>query len=246
MAGMTLLEILVAMAIGSLVITAVLNMYVNALESASYQNSQSRVQESGRFALDHMARTLRMARYDDPVETTTAAIVPGLYGTTSADSAIVMTGYTLKTGTDVVQVSHEGADVNPVTLVREITDCRGQIVTEAQWVTNTYAISSNDELLCSTSASNALVIAEGIEDMQLLYGVDTDTDGVANQYLAESNVTTANWPNVVSVRITLLVNSVETVFNKSLRGCESCITFNPSASNYLRGEFHSTVRIRNL
>ncbi|HKV96488.1 MAG TPA: PilW family protein [Gammaproteobacteria bacterium] len=46
-----------------------------------------------------------------------------------------------------------------------------------------------------------------IENMQVLYGVDTDGDGIANQYVAASGI--GNWAaaNIVSVRLGLLIRS---------------------------------------
>ena len=252
MGGMTLLELLIAATIGLLVMGSVLVLYMNVQESAAYINSASRVQESGRFATDHIARTLRMARYDDPVTTGISTVVPALVGTTSADSNINMTNFSLKANTDVVEISHEGAP--------QVRDCLGVEVAADTWVTNTYAISDNDELICSTFTriticgggictgqqitAAPLVIAEGIEDMVLRYGIDSDADGVANRYLPESSV--ADWSSVVSAEVSLLVNSVETVFARTIHGCESCNTFNPPDSNILHAEFHSTVHFRNL
>jgi type IV pilus assembly protein PilW len=258
---MTLVELLVAIVIGSVVITGVLVLFVNAQESAAYMNSASRVQESGRFATDHIARTLRMAGYDDPITTLTAPISPPLTGTTSADNTLTMTGFTLKTDTDVVQISHEGAP--------QVRDCQGVAVATDVWVTNTYAISDSNELICGTettattmvqvcppfgicsmqpvtavATSNPTIIAEGVEDLEIRYGVDTDGDGLANRYVLEADV--ADWTTVASANIAVLVNSVETVFTATLHDCESCDTFNPNASNLMRGEFHSMVRFRNL
>ena len=235
MRGMTLMELLVAVAIDSIVIGSVLVLYLNVQESGAFMNSASRVQESGRFATDHLARTLRMAGYDDPMTTGTAPVTPALEGTTSADNSISMTGFTLKPNTDIVKISHEGAP--------QVRDCQGVEIATDTWVTSTYAISSNNELICSNGTTTG-IIAEGVEDMVLQYGVDTDADGVANRYVSENNV--ANWSDVNSARVFLLVNSVETVFARTIHGCESCDTFNPTASTLLRGEFHTLVRIRNL
>ena len=85
MSGLTLIELLIAVSIGIPVVGGILAIYLNAQESAVYMNSASRVQESGRFATDHLARTMRMARYNDPMTTGTATVVPALEGTTSAD-----------------------------------------------------------------------------------------------------------------------------------------------------------------
>lgn len=240
MRGVTIMELLVATAVGSVVIGSVLALYMNALESAAFLNSTSRVQESGRFATAHISRTMRMARYDDDQTTGAAAIVPALEGTTSSDNSLSMSPFTLKANTDAIKISHEGAP--------QVRDCQGVEIATDAWVTNTYAISSNNELICSNGTTTG-IIAEGIEDMVLQYGIDNDADGVANRYVSENNV--ADWEDVVSAKVFLLVNSVETVFAATKRGsnvydCKSCDTFNPTASsNLLHGEFHSTVQFRN-
>ncbi len=52
-------------------------------------------------------------------------------------------------------------------------------------------------------------LVEGVQDMQLCFGEDTDTpiDRVVNVYRPANAV--ANWANVVSVRVTLLMRSLE-------------------------------------
>jgi type IV pilus assembly protein PilW len=44
--------------------------------------------------------------------------------------------------------------------------------------------------------------------MQITYGVDSDGDGSANQYVAANNGAVPNWTQVVSVRISLTARSV--------------------------------------
>ncbi len=63
------------------------------------------------------------------------------------------------------------------------------------------------EYVSGTGATVVEPVIEGVENMQILYGVDTDADGVANSYLTANNVGT--WRNVVSVQIGLLVRSNE-------------------------------------
>ena len=250
MDGFTIMELLISTTIGLFVVAAVLVLYLNAQESAAYMNSASRVQESGRFGVDHVARTLRMAGYDDPTSSGVVAVVPALEGTTSSDVTLSMSPFTLKTNTDVVKISHETAD--------GLVNCQGieapapANVNDWPWVTNIYAISDNSELICSTITKTStatttvapLVIAEGVEDMVLQFGIDADADGIANRYVRESGV--ADWSLVVSAKMTLLVNSVETAFASTLNGCKSCDTFDPPDSNLVRAEFHTTVRLRNM
>ena len=242
--GFTLLELMIAVLISTAVIAATLALYVRSLEAAAYLNAASRVQENGRFATDHMARTMRMARYDDVTTTGVLPVTPALIGKTTAQ-ALGITGKTPKPSTDAIQISYEG---DP-----GVVNCQGVEFVSMHsdvnlWTTNTYAVSSNDELICQTQDSsgnvgNASVIAEGVEDIDLLYGVDTDADGVANRYVHQDGV--SNWSLVVSAKISLLVNSVDTVWRGTIHFCESCDIFTPVANDLLRAEFHTTVRFRN-
>lgn len=53
-------------------------------------------------------------------------------------------------------------------------------------------------------------IAEGVENLQVDYGVDSDTDGTPNGADSNGNaLAVADWPNVMSLRINLLVRSLE-------------------------------------
>jgi type IV pilus assembly protein PilW len=102
-------------------------------------------------------------------------------------------------------------------------------------------------------------LVEGIENMQILYGVDTDADGVANQYSPASAVNFTNPANpIVSVRISLLVRSRDNIPNRPtvpqtypLAGTGITNSANgPSSTGLqpdqrLRKIFTTTIKIRN-
>jgi type IV pilus assembly protein PilW len=89
----------------------------------------------------------------------------------------------------------------------------------------------------------------GVEDMQLLYGVDSaEPSGVASQYFTADQVTAAAaWPRVVSVRIQLLLRSL----NDRLADAPQPYTFNgvavtpPADDLRLRRVFTTTAALRN-
>lgn len=60
------------------------------------------------------------------------------------------------------------------------------------------------------------VIVSGVENMQILYGLDTDAspDGIANRYVTAANVTSSDWENIVSARIGLLMQSTSAVLTE--------------------------------
>jgi len=62
--------------------------------------------------------------------------------------------------------------------------------------------------------NNEEQLVEGIENMRILYGFDSDGDGTADSYMPAQNVTTLMWDNelfqrLVSLRVFLLVRSSE-------------------------------------
>ena len=88
-------------------------------------------------------------------------------------------------------------------------------------------------------------LAEGIDSMQIRYGVDTDNDNDIDAWSAANAV--ADWTNVLSIEITLLARSGDeygtdldtAVYN--LAGTQ----FNPVDDRRFRQVFSTTVGLRN-
>ena len=88
-------------------------------------------------------------------------------------------------------------------------------------------------------------LVEGIEDMQILYGEDTDNDFTPNYYVSADNV--VDMDNVVSVRVNLLAVSADNNLTTAPIDYEfSGNTITPTAGDRkLRREFSSTIAVRN-
>lgn len=86
-------------------------------------------------------------------------------------------------------------------------------------------------------------MVEGIENMQILYGEDTDADSTANYYVPANSV--VNMGNVVSIRISLLVRTID----DNLAASPLTYTYNGATTTptdrRLRRVFNSTIAIRN-
>jgi type IV pilus assembly protein PilW len=87
-----------------------------------------------------------------------------------------------------------------------------------------------------TAAAQELV--EGVENMQILYGQDTDSDNVANYYVHAGQVT--DMEEVISVRITLTV-----VSDDNITQTDQTHSISGATDNRLRHTFTSTIGIRN-
>lgn len=97
---------------------------------------------------------------------------------------------------------------------------------------------------CLSGESCPSELVEGVERLQLEYGIDTDNDlqHSANQFVAASAV--SDWNQVVAVRVSILVRSVD----DGLLSTANSINFNGSSTandRHLRKTYTSVVHLRN-
>jgi len=97
-------------------------------------------------------------------------------------------------------------------------------------------------------------IVEGIENMQILYGVDKDTppDGIPNVYLKPDALASADWKNVVSVRVGILAMTVNDKAESTDKDSaaydvdgDGATDFTAPGDRNKRRVFLSTVMLRN-
>ncbi len=125
----------------------------------------------------------------------------------------------------------------------------------------TFATNSNAEM----ALANQEELVDGVQGMQILYGVDADSDGVPDQFLAAgaAGLTTRNdWLSVISVRIALLMRTVDGIGQLTdsniyevgdVRHCRAGIAPAPNpvcavtwpTDNFRRRVFQTTISIRN-
>ena len=87
-------------------------------------------------------------------------------------------------------------------------------------------------------------LVEGVEKMQILYGQDGNSDGATDSYVTANSVT--NWNNVTSVRISLLLRTVDdNIANTNLRYSYEDIDNALAPDRRIRRVFTTTIAIRN-
>jgi type IV pilus assembly protein PilW len=86
-------------------------------------------------------------------------------------------------------------------------------------------------------------IAEGVENMQIEYGEDTDSDGVPNRYVTANNVSA--WPNVITVRVSLLMATLENNLSSGAQTYTYNGTTTTATDRRVRRTFTSVFALRN-
>lgn len=365
--GMSLVELLVALGLSATLMAGVVGVFVTMFQADRTQEAVSRIQESGRFALNFLSQDVRMAGYlgcsstlestqinntlngpppsfqpdrkvqgweadnsdpgviknavanqavgntatsgwgssggnvldstralpgtdvlriwgaDPAIEATVVSISPG------ANTVVRVTNnVTIPSGTilllsdcekaDWVQACNSNVVGNPPVLQLTLSaGCTPGNVASATLVSEVgakvmklggtvYYVGKRDNLATNPPtlfrrqlgltglAGTPEELVEGVEDMQILYGEDTNNDSASavDRFVPADQV--ANWDKVVSVRITLLVQSLE----NNLVPTPQAYTFNGVVydggsgngslppDNRLRRVFTTTINLRNV
>ncbi|AGA91847.1 prepilin-type N-terminal cleavage/methylation domain-containing protein [Thioflavicoccus mobilis 8321] len=240
--GFTLVELMVALLIGVFLTAGVLALFAATKQSYRINEGVSRVQESGRFAIDYMSRDLRLAGFTELGTTLTSNFVMGWNGASSAPSGAMTAGVPssdYEAQTDVLSISY----IEP--LAAATTHTILYYIAEGA--------SGEPGLFRKEDSATSQELLEGVYDMQIRYGLDTTSppDGQLDSYADADTVTTGtNWPNVVAVRIDLLLGSSEGNLADSpmsLPYARNDGSFFSAASGDLRlyQMFSTTVALRN-
>jgi type IV pilus assembly protein PilW len=105
------------------------------------------------------------------------------------------------------------------------------------------------EFINGTGMGNVTSLVDGIENLQLDYGIDTDNDGNADSYTGDPT-SVSNWSNVVTVKINLLARNVDASpgykDTKTYYLGQSAGNVGPFNDNIRRHVYTTLVRINNV
>lgn len=206
-AGMTLPELMIALAIGALVALGAASMFGVASASHAAQLDAASVDDNGRYALELIARGVRQAGLRDweaidPAVGLEPLQAPRVMGLDARSIARTGNGIDASlpdaaSGSDVLAVRYHGAGPAPDGDGSAL-NCAGFGVHALEDGWSIFYVAKNvqgeAELRCKyrgASSWGADAVVAGVDTFQVLYAVDTDTpaDGVANGYLNADAVT---------------------------------------------------------
>ena len=195
-AGLTIAELMVAMALGLAVLLASGSLLITSVRAHAAVMEASEMDDSGRYAVDALARAIRLAAHVDWAAHPTAdpaapARIAGLDA-----SSLERTGAGINAvlpdeanGSDVLALRFHGSGAPPngdgATL-----DCAGFPVHRDEEGWSIFYVARNAqgdaELRCkyrgASSWSSDAVVGR-VDGFQVLYGMDADGDGVPDRYV---------------------------------------------------------------
>jgi type IV pilus assembly protein PilW len=239
--GFTLIELMISMTLGLVLLLIIGTAFVSSRQAFREQEDNARIQESGRFALEIIGRSIKQAGH---VEIPFAGFKVAFEGT-----AINGTNGAANVA-DTVTVQYEGAPGDQ--------DCEGTGVNAGTIATiqNYFNIdAAKAELQCQGTQAIApnvpavpgappfgATLVENVEDLQILYGIDTTGDQSVDQYVAVP----VDWSEVIAARVCVLVRSEKTniVSPGNYLNCNGDSVVIP-ADRRLRRTFTATFNLRN-
>lgn len=264
--GLTLVELMIALTLGLLLTIGVIQIFLSGQQSYRLQSGLSTVQDGGRISVYFLQQGLRIA--GRPRELRPVFFQPfvitndddGLPATRDGDDA---NGY----APDVVTVMYQSATncMGNTTAygAGEMRDAFGNLYTKDQYYIGRSQLgnaASEDNpmaLRCRALDINnnqvgaqTVALVDGVEDLQILYGVDRlNQDFQPDAYMRATDITAANlWPQVVSVRFAILANSITPALDEPSGARHRLLdgAAHPAFDDrLLRRVFHSTVEVRN-
>ncbi len=181
--GLSLIELMIAIALSIFIVAAMISLFVNSKQNYRMNENMSRLQENARFAVSFISRDIRMADYRACVKAD------------HRDNAISGKNDKGLNGSDTVNILWQS----------NICGTANTTDTIAYSIQNNS--SGNPALFRSTDGGDPEELVEGIEDLQILYGQDTDNDDVPNYYVDAAGVT--DMAQAISVRFTLVARTLE-------------------------------------
>lgn len=195
--GISITELMVAMTIGLFITLLATGLLASNQAAYLAQDQHVQVQETGRYAMEMLARAIRQAGYKNlAAASSNADIHPHVIGMDASSLKRTTAGMdaaaasTVVNGSDVLALSYSGDEA--------MFNCAGLAVIpggkdEEAWSMFFVARdrAGEPELRCkyrSRRGWNADAIARGIESFQVLYGIDVDGNGVADRYLNASDI----------------------------------------------------------
>jgi len=229
--GLSLVELMIAVTISLLLMAGVGQIFISTKATNTMQNGLSRLQEDSRLALEILSKNIGQAGFTTNLSGINAFNSANIQENQSQNAAL---GFTTANGTasDVIEVNYVSA-----------TDCLGN--NTGGTATDRYYITGN-RLMCLGNGNDIPgILGLGIENMQLLYGEDTDNDNIANVFINADNVTT--WANVKSVSVSLLVATTEvmTTTDNLTHIMLNTPPIAPINDNAMRRVFNRTILLRN-
>lgn len=271
MHGFTLIELMVGMVLSLFLVSGIISIYMSSKAGYQVREQLSMLEDNGRIALQTMINHIAHSGYAGPqhlgmpeyVLDPAKTIADGICGDGASNitnKAILQNTQEGNSGvSDQIAIAYMADDLNDNRLIR---DCSGNVIRDAcrlgqaaniegTYIYNSFFIdhttAEEPQLFCAGSVGDEpVLLAEGVEDMQVLYGVDLTGDRLHDRLMTADQVG-GQWGNVVMVKVAILVRTLDArnrqVMSQHFQLLNETRTF---SDRYQRAVFSADIILRNV
>jgi type IV pilus assembly protein PilW len=245
-AGFTMVEMMVAMALGLLLVLVIAQIFIGSKEAYNSIEEMSRLQENARFAVGQLGRVVRMASFmTDPLGNRVILFPAAARALDAVDGG--------GPASDQLTVRYQGSGAPAAD--GTVLDCRGNQIKGGDLAVNRYYLANGangrTSFFCDNTGTvgpattGPIELVPNVENMQVLLGEDTNADFAADRYVTTAGV--ANLDNVVSVRIALLLTTNDFIATALDTNTYAILdaTYDPVDDRRVRRVYSTTVTLRN-
>lgn len=279
MLGFTLIELMISLTLGLVIMLAAMQLLLTNQMSFNLQSGMGNVQENGRFALDYINSTVRSAEYSQDIANPTVGIVTDedVSNLIKVDVKYITRNDLTALGKGSSDQLVTRMWVSQTMIDAGFRDCEGNSVASPRFVVTRYfvradsAASPTAALACDAGSyqqgatamdnfpDDGIVLLSTIDSFQIFYGVAAIPAPALGlrypvRYLTASEYTAimpaTSRPNIVSLRVGLLVRSNEKVGSNistlpDVKVLEKTISGSDLNDKYVHRLFTSTLALRN-
>jgi type IV pilus assembly protein PilW len=263
--GLTLVEIMISLVLGLIVLLAIGSVYIGSRQTYRVQEDNARTQEAGKYALEVISRSFRQAGADAEMTSLSSDVTRECV----APACIAVDANGAAGATDTIRNQFYAGREELNGAFWGTRDCIGGFVATgtppglpASIVTNIFDVAADPAsaatgvgLRCSDAAGNSEILVSNLEDLQVIYGIDTNIpmDQAADRYVA----TPGNWAQVVTARVCVLIQSANnglTTAPQRYLNCAGALGVDTTATGFttaaagdlrLHRSFVATYNLRN-
>jgi len=255
--GFTLIELMIAMMLGLFILAGIFQIIISSKKTYQVTNYSAFLQEDLRTVTHNISHLLRITGYRTSpwIRPLDSFLVDATFE--DAGQTLIGNDGEKNTDSDSLSLRFQGSGDGEGNPDGDVVDCIGNAVDANDIATIKLEIIKEGGVgvLHCTSINEtqgdeqSVEFVDNIENMQLLYGVDTDNDLFANEYINATTVTDRSlWVNVASVRLAILLKSPREIigFENNKDIVLNDLTIPATNDRHMRMQSTTTIAVRNI
>lgn len=246
--GFTLIELMIALVIGSIVTASGLTLYVQTSKTRNLIQAELALQNDAYFIQQTLRQFINQAGFRPLEGAVDSLLIPvkTLSDSFSSDLTTWSAGQYIDVSANKISIRFEGVSDADGNADGSVVNCQGESIAAAEIEVVEFSIVDNG-LVCTSDSVEVELVGKNsdviVENNAMYWGVDTNNDRSVDEYRSATS-TIASDESVLSFRVSLLLASAMDVYSaRDLSYSFDGTSYTPTDTK-LRRELVTTVQLK--